>query len=143
MKDLLLLNSRSNEDKTTKTEINPTLLTQSTTLKVNVRLMGFNAIEFSVEGMRMKYFRNYVKKKFLMFSEDSERLTDAWVFISFITRNVKITERQLEWDETRRVWKCEFRDSGLLQTDALEYWIYVEKGSYGFYASEVVEMSGK
>lgn len=34
-----------------KTKINPTFLTQSTTAKVNVRLMGSNAIEFTVEGL--------------------------------------------------------------------------------------------
>lgn len=124
--------------------INPTFLTQSTTPKVNVRLMGFNAIEFTVEGLRENIFelcRENILSK--IFAEDAERLTDAWIFINFMTKNRKIVERQLERDEEKGVWMCEFRDSGLVASDVIEYWMFVEKNSVGFYSSEVIRIEGE
>lgn len=65
-KDLSPLNSPSDDaGRMMKTKINPTFLTQSTTPKVNVRLMGSNAIEFAVEGLA-KYFMNYVVEECFM-----------------------------------------------------------------------------
>lgn len=126
-----------------KTKINPTFLTQSTTPKVNVRLMGSNAIEFTVEGSKIFYElcrRHFLEK---LFAEDVERLTDAWIFINFLTKNTKIIERQLEWDDERGLWRCQYRDSALKPFDIFEYWTYVEKNGYGYFSSEVLNMEGK
>lgn len=78
-----------------------------------------------------------------LFAEDVERITDAWIFINFITKNEKIIERQLEWDEERGLWKCECRDSGLEPSDAIEYWIYKEQYGVGYFSSDVVEVMGE
>lgn len=78
-----------------------------------------------------------------IFAEDVERSNDAWIFINFLTKNVKVVERQLEKDDERGVWKCEYRDSGLVPEDVIEYWVYVERDGVGYYSSKVIGIEGE
>lgn len=50
---------------------------------------------------------------------------------------------QLEWDDERGLWKCDYRDNNLGPFDIFEYWIYAEKNGYGFYSSEIVKVEGE
>lgn len=60
-----------------------------------------------------------------------------------MTRNVKIIERQLEWNDERGVWKYEFRDNSLMPSDVIEYWMYTEKNRLGFYSTGIVKIDGE
>lgn len=45
-------------------------------------------------------------------------------------------------DDEREVWHCEYRDNGLLSSDIIEYWAYIEKNNFGYYASDVFTIDG-